>query len=346
MSEKTEQPTAKRLRDARKKGEVPFSKELSSSLLILLFFTLLAVTLPGMTQRMQIMLTMPLPFLDMPPSIAADRVLHGLLEQMVTLLLPFLLICVVGGAAGSLLQFGLLLSGEHAKPSLKKLNPAQYFKKTFGLQNLVEFGKSLLKIAVLSAIVWHIVTGGMQALVYLPACGLDCLRRYVGDMLYLLMVWAAAPFIIIAAADFAYQRYSFTKKHKMSKDEVKREYKESEGDPQVKGMRKQLHQQMLAEGKIDRARKATMLVTNPTHVAVAVVYEEQTTPLPVVTAMGTDLVARRMIEAAHAAGVPVMQDVPLARALLEQAMVEQYIPSDLIEPFAEVLRALQSLSRE
>ena len=129
----------------------------------------------------------------------------------------------------------------------------------------------------------------------------------------------------------------------MSKDEVKREFKESEGDPMIKGQRKQLHQQLIMEGQVDRSRKASVLITNPTHIAVAVVYRQDETPLPVVTAMGTDLLAKRMIEAATQAGVPVMQNVPLAHALLENAALDQYIPSDLIEPFVEVLRALRDL---
>jgi len=158
--------------------------------------------------------------------------------------------------------------------------------------------------------------------------------------------WCAGPFIIIAAVDYAFTKSQFIKQQKMSKDEVKREYKEGEGDPQIKGMRKQLHQELLAESAVDRSRKASVLVTNPTHVAVAVHYEREKTPLPVITAMGTDLLARRMMAAAEAAGVPVMRNVPLARGLLEQGSVDQYIPSELIEAFAEILRALQDMAQQ
>lgn len=346
MAEKTEQPTAKRLRDARKKGEVPFSKEAASALVILSMFVLLATSLPTIVQHLRRMLLLPVAFLNESAPVAGEQVLRGLLSNAAGVLLPFLIICVAGGAAGAILQFGLLLSGEHAKPSLKKLNPAGWFKKTFGVGNLMEFLKSLVKIILLGVIVAFLVSDGMAAIVQMPRCGVECTRDLLGTMLHQMMIWSAVPIALVAAIDFGWQRYQFTKKHMMTKDEVKREYKESEGDPQIKGMRKQLHQQLLAEGKITQARQATMLITNPTHVAVAIRYDEDETPLPFVTAIGTDLVARRMIEAATQAGVPVMQDILLARALLEDASIDQYIPSALIEPFAEVLRALQELRRD
>ncbi len=341
--EKTEQPTAKKLRDARKKGQVASSKEITSSLLILCFFALLAGTLPGTIQRLEGLILLPVPFLNLDLRESAGPLLSAFAWAMIGIIVPYLLIAVVGTIVAATAQFGLLLSFEAVKPSMKKLNPAQYFKKTFGLQNLVEFLKSLIKIAVLSSVIYSVIRDGLNAMVLAPTCGVPCLRGVMGQMLFNVAIWCAVPFVVIAAADFFFQKWQFTKQNMMSKDEVKREYKESEGNPEVKGMRKQLHQQMLQEGNVDRARKATVLVTNPTHIAIAVVYDRETTPLPVVTAMGTGTVAQRMIEAAVEAGVPVMRNVPLARALLAEGGINQYIPSDLIEPFTEVLLAVQNL---
>ncbi len=115
------------------------------------------------------------------------------------------------------------------------MNPGGYLKKTFGLQNLVEFLKSLIKIAILSIVIVIILRDGMQAIIRAPACGLGCLAEVVGVLLQQLAIWAAGPFIIVAAVDFGYQKWNFMKKNKMTKDEVKREYKESEGDPIIKG---------------------------------------------------------------------------------------------------------------
>jgi type III secretion protein U len=342
--QKTEQPTSKKLRDARKRGEVAFSKEIVSSALILAFFALFAATLPTLVQRFGALLLLPVPLLDTDVQDASNQLIDAYVHEMIAILAPFFMVAVVGTIAACTLQFGLLLSLESAKPSLKKFNPGSYFKKTFAVQNVVEFLKSNLKIMVLTFLIFILLRDSMRAIVLAPTCGLECLREVMGKLLFNMAVWSAGPFIVVAAADFGFQKWNFNKKNMMSKDEVKREYKESEGDPQIKGMRKQLHQQMLAEGAVDRSRKATVLITNPTHVAVAVFYERDNTPLPVVTAIGTDLVAQRMIEAAVAAGVPVMRNVDLARSLLEEASIDQYIPSNLIEPFAEVLRSLQDLA--
>jgi type III secretion protein U len=341
--EKTEQPTSKKLRDARQKGEVANSKEIVSSALILAFFALLVVTLPGTIERLEALILLPVPFLDLPVQEAAAPLLDAFAREVMLIVAPYLLIAVVGTIAATTGQFGLLLSFEAAKPSLGKLNPANYFKKTFGLENLIDLVKSLLKIAVLGLVIFLLLREGMRAMVLAPSCGVPCLRAVTSELLFTMAVWCAGPFIVIAAADFAFQKWNFTKKNMMSKDEVKREYKESEGDPQIKGMRKQLHQQMLAEGSVDRARKATVLVTNPTHIAVAIRYEKEETPLPVITAMGTGHVAQRMMQAAAEAGVPIMRNVPLARAMFEDGRIDQYIPSDLIEPLAEVLRAVQEM---
>jgi type III secretion protein U len=341
--DKTERPTAKRLRDARKKGEVASSKEVVSSALILAFLGMFAATMPSLIDRFSSMVLMPVPLLNDDFSTAASKLFQGYLTAAALMLAPFLAITIVVPIAGYVLQFGMLFSPEGIKPSAKKMNPASYVKKTFGMQNLIDFLKSIIKIAILSMIIWFVLRDGMQAIIQAPVCGLDCLSQVLGVLLMQLTTWVAGPLIIIAAADFGYQKWSFTNKHKMSKDEVKREFKESEGDPMIKGQRKQLHQQMIMEGQVDRSRKATVLVTNPTHVAIAVYYRQDETPLPIITAMGTDLVARRMIEAATQAGVPVMQNVPLAHALLENASLDEYIPSELIEPFAEVLRALRDL---
>lgn len=341
--DKTEQPTSKKLRDARKKGQVATSKELVSSALILAFLGLLVAMAGDLVQRFQKLISMPLPFLAADFPSAADTLLAAYVREIASITAPFLLLVVVVAIAANTGQFGLLLSADGVKPSLAKLNPAKWFTKTFGMENLIEFLKSLIKIAVLGLVLFYLIRDGLQAMITAPSCGIPCLRSVMSSLLLQVVLWSAGPFIIVAAADVAFQRWNFRKKNMMSKDEIKREYKEAEGDPQVKGMRKQLHQEMLAEGKVDRSRSATLLVTNPTHVAVAVVYRQGETPLPLVTAIGTDLVARRMMAAAASAGVPVMRNVPLARSLLETGQVDQYIPSDLIEPFAEVLRALQNI---
>jgi type III secretion protein U len=341
--EKTEDPTPKKLRDLRKKGQVAFSKEVPSAALTIAFFVLFMALLPSLIDQSEAMILLAPQMITTDFTEAADQLFAAYTRDMMSLLAPFFLVVFAVGIGACMMQFGVLFSGEAVKPSLNKLNPATYFKNTFGVKNLVEFLKSVVKVTVLIIVVYYLVKDGIRAMVTGMSCGVPCLRGVMGQLLLDLAIWTSVPFILVAVADFAFQKIQFTKQNRMSKDEVKREYKESEGDPMIKGMRKQLHQQLLSEGQVDKARSATVLVTNPTHVAVAIVYEEGQTPLPVVTAVGTDLLAQRMMKAAEEAGVPIMRNVPLARGLLEDGIVDHYVPSELIEPMAEVLRAIRDL---
>lgn len=165
----------------------------------------------------------------------------------------------------------------------------------------------------------------------------------IGEAVGELLLMASGAFAVIAALDYLYQKYKWTQDHMMSMDEVKREYKESEGDPMVKSQRKQLHRELMNQNTVSNVRKAKVLVTNPTHYAVALDYDKDKTPLPVILAKGEGALAQRMIEVAKEEGIPIMRNVPLARALYAEGTENAYIPRDLIGPVAEVLRWVQSL---
>ena len=167
----------------------------------------------------------------------------------------------------------------------------------------------------------------------------------VGAAVGELLLYSAGAFAVVAAVDYLYQRYKWTNDHKMSIDEVKREYKESEGDPMIKSQRKQLHREMINQNTVSNVRKAKVLVTNPTHYAVALDYDKDKTPLPVILAKGEGWLAQRMIAAAKEEGIPIMRNVPLAQALYREGTENAYIPRDLIGPVAEVLRWVESLKQ-
>ena len=168
----------------------------------------------------------------------------------------------------------------------------------------------------------------------------------MGTLLKTLILNIALAYSLIACADLIWQRYKFRKDQMMTKDEVKREYKEMEGNQEIKHQRKHLHQEMLSHGAVENTRKASVLVTNPTHLAIAIRYEQGETPLPIVLAKGSGTLAEMMRNAALEAGVPVVQNIPLAHALMDQAEIDQYIPTELIEPVAHVLRALRELKQD
>jgi len=228
-------------------------------------------------------------------------------------------------------------------PSAKKLDVISNAKNMVSKKNLVEFLKSSLKIAVLSWVIYLLIIDSLPTLMHVPAYDISNFGQIVGQLLKIMIIYTGLAYTVIALADLAWQRFQYTKQLMMSKDEVKQEYKGMEGDPQIKGQRKQLHQELLQNDSVQQAREASVVITNPTHLALAIKYDEDTTPLPMLMAKGEGTLAQLMINAAIEAGVPVMQNIPLAHALFNEGAVNQYIPSDLIEPVAAVLKLVQDL---
>lgn len=345
--EKTEQPSAKKLRDARKKGQVASSKDVVSAALVILMFALLWGAGGFYTDRLQELILLPTAFIgaDLPFYRALEDMFAGLIWLGVQMIAPVLLLTVVVGILAHLGQFGFLLAFESLKPDLNKLNPGKGIKKIFSLKNLVELIKSLLKIALLGMLFYQVIRLNLADLLKLPACGLGCVPRLLGLLLRDVILYASFGFIIIAAGDLVFQRFQFTKEMRMSKQEVKQEYKEMEGDPRIKGRRRQLHQELMMQNTVNAVKRSTVIITNPTRIAIALEYREGETPLPLVRAKGENLMAAQIIRLAEQEGIPVMENVPLARALHEQSQVDQYIPSDLIEAVAEVLRWVARLDQ-
>jgi type III secretion protein U len=344
MSEKTEQPTHQKIRKAREEGQVAHSKDFTQTALILALFGWMIGSAPDLIHAFGEMMLMPASMLTMEFDAAANTLATELLWKCVELLLPYLLIVIGLGLFVEMAQTGLLISFKAMMPSGKKLNVAQNIKNIFSLKSLVEFLKSNVKITLLSVIVWMLISDSLPVLMTLPRAGLTGVGVAVGMLLKHLIIGIALGYTIIALADFAWQRRQYIKGQMMTKDEVKQEYKQAEGDPHIKHQRKHLHQEMLEEGAVNNTRNASVVVTNPTHLAIAILYDKEKTPLPVVLAKGEGHLAYRMVEAAKQEGIPILQDIPLAHALMNSAEVEQYIPSELIEPVAQVLRLVQEMT--
>jgi len=343
MSEKTEQPTHKRLRDSRKKGEVAYSKDFTQTVLIMAIFGYFMARGGQLVEDLMGMILLPATLTTMSFPDAANVLVTRLITEAAWVILPFLGIVLLLGVFSDALQVGLVLAFEKLKPSGKKLNVVSNLKNIFSKKNLVEFLKSTIKICFLSALLWLILRDAFPIMTSIPQAGLAGLGQVVGSLIKVMLINMGLAYTAIALADFIWQRHNHRKGLMMTKSEVKQEYKQMEGDPLIKHKRKQLHQEMLQEGAVQSASKATVLVTNPTHLAVALHYDEDETPLPVVLAMGEGALAERMMQAAREAGVPIMQNIPLARALTEQSTAGQYIPSELVEPVAELLRLLRQM---
>jgi type III secretion protein U len=345
MSDKTEQPTAKRLRDAREKGQVPKSQEIPSAAIVLALVSYLTLRAESIFQMLSETLSLSFSAALQGWDNGLVQIVPAVIGCALSILLPLLVLIIVVSIAANMAQIGFLFSIKSAMPKLENLNPSKWFKKVFSKKGLFELFKNVLKIVVLGIVVWRVLVSHWRDLFQIPTGNLRSMWVLMGGTAWDLAINAVVAFAVLAVMDFFWERFNFTKDNMMSKDEVKREYKEMEGDPHIKSKRKQLHQEMASQNATGNVRRAKVLVTNPTHYAVALDYEEGVTPLPVILAKGEGLLAQRMIAVAKEEGIPILRQAPLARALYDEGTENAYIPKDLIGSVAEVLRWLKTLER-
>ena len=272
---------------------------------------------------------------------ALDTMGEKALTLSIALFGPPVGIALVVGVFVNYVQIGALFAPKAAKPDVKRINPATTLKNIFSRKNLVELVKSIVKIVVLGAAVTYVLWKGMPSLAAIYYCGLECLMDVLGALFREMAIYVSLAFMIVAAADYAFQKRDHIKNLRMTKDEVKRDFKESDGDPDMKGRRKSLFMEILNTQEVANVRRSSIVIANPVHLAVGLYYENKATPLPVVTLKEQGLNARRIVAIAKREGVPVMVNVPLARALTAEGQTDRYIPNDLVAPVAEVIRMLR-----
>jgi type III secretion protein U len=341
--DRTEKPTPKRLRDARKDGDVPKSRELTSTALVLAWLMMIMLGMPMMQSRLEglfnkVMLDFSLPFDQ-----ALKEVGVATLEVFLWLTVPFLLGAMAIGVVVEFLQVGPVFAPKKVKPDASRLNPAEGIKKLFSQQNLVEVIKALAKSCLLVGLfIWVLrsLIGQFVLLPYAPPAAIGeahwvAVKRLAAGVLFV--------FFFVSVLDAFYQRYAFTKKMRMSRRDIRQELKDNEGDPMVKGRRRQLHQEWAQQNTMAGVRKASVVVTNPTHLAIAIRYEPGEDDLPIIVAKGEDHQAALIRQAAEEAGVPIMRNVTLARGLYEQVEVDEFLPNDFFEAVAELLRWAESI---
>jgi type III secretion protein U len=343
MSEKTELPTPQRIRKARQDGQVAHSKDFTQTVLVVALFSYMLGNAEALIRVFGEMILLPASVVGMDFDLALNTVATKLLREGVAILAPFLGLVIGLGLLIELGQTGMLISFKALKPSGKKLDVGANLKNMFSVKSLVEFLKSNLKILLLSVVVYGVLRSALPTLITLPGGGLTAVAVATGILLKALIIHVALGYIVISMADFLWQRHQYVRQLMMSKEEITQEYKEAEGDPHIKHKRKELHHELLEDSEVKNVQRSSVVVTNPTHLAVALAYEKDITPLPLVLAMGEGQLAQRIKAAAIRYGVPVMENVPLARALMANANLDDYIPSDLVEPVAEVLRLVRDM---
>jgi type III secretion protein U len=341
--DRTEKPTAKRLRDARKDGDVHKSRELTSTVLVLAWLLMVMMGMPLITGRLNSLFDTVLQGVHQPFDQALHNVGWAACIVFLWLTVPLLLSAALVGVVVEFLQVGPVFAPKKIKPDASRMNPAEGIKRLFSQENLVEVIKAIVKSSLLIGLfVWVLfaLLGQFVKLPYVPA-------EATGEA-----IWAAVKrfatgvifvFFFVSALDVFYQRYAFNKKMKMSRREIRQELKENEGDPMIKSRRRQLHQEWSQQNTLAAVRKASVVVTNPTHLAVAIRYEQGEDDLPVIVAKGEDHEAALIRQAAEEAGVPIMRNVTLARGLYEKVEVDEYLPGDFFGAVAELLRWAESI---
>ncbi len=338
-SQKTEDPTQKRLDDARKKGQIASSREINHFFLLIAFSVILLIISPYIMKEATYILR---PFIVSGYDIAMDtgNFRHSMIvlvkEIGFLMMIPFVLTISFALAAG-FSQSGMNVSAESIKPKLEKISIAKGLKRMFSMKSLVEFLKGILKISLVGLISYLAIYPNMDTLRILPNMEIMQILVFTGEMAAKMMMGVLFVMFVIAGMDYAYQKFEYMKNMKMSKKDIKDEYKQQEGDPMIK--------QKLRAIRMERSRKRMManvpdsdvVITNPTHVSVALKYDPMTMQAPQVVAMGKDKVALKIREIAKENKITIVRNPPLARALFENSTIEEDIPLEHYKAVAQVI---------
>ena len=341
--DQTEKPTPKRLRDARKDGDVPKSRELTATVMVLCWLALTWLTVPLISRQLLGLMQRVLDAVSLVGRGPMPTLWLDAAKVLLLILLPLLLGGLCVALLTEFLQVGALFVPKRVAPDAARLNPLEGMKRMFSQDNLVEVVKSVFKTAALVVIFALVLMRLLPEILRLPMGRPADLAAAHWHGLMWTGIWTVCVFFLLAMFDSAYQRHAFTRKLRMSRREIRQELRDTEGDPYIKGRRKQVHQDWAQQNMLEAVRKSSAVVVNPEHIAVAILYEADKTALPIVTAKGEDYEAQLIREAAEEAGVPIMRNVELARGLHEQIGVDEYITSEFFQAIAELLRWAESV---
>lgn len=339
--EKTEKATPKRRKDAREKGQVLQSREISSSLILLIVF--LSIKLLGSYMYHEIESFYRLCVNDLALTfdvLSLNEIMNlmGLVMiQLLKIIGPVFGIALVAGVAASYIQVGSLFTTETLKPKLSKLNPINGIKRIFSLRGLTELIKSMLKIIAISIVAWQSIKGEFNNIVKLMDQDLTVASIYIFQTAIDIAIKICVMMFIIALLDYAYQWWQYEKDLRMTKQEVKEEYREIEGNPETRQRIRQKQREISMRRMLSEVPKADVVITNPTHYAVAIKYDADKAPAPVVVAKGQDYMAKRIKDIAKENGVETVENKPLAQALYKAVDIGEQVPPELYQAVAEIL---------
>lgn len=348
--EKTEEATPKKIQDSRKEGSVAKSKELTNALSLLALFVTLRLAMSFVGPRL-------VALFDKYWMHASYDVLHGLdyqsvLEMMtelakdvVIISAPFLVVGFVVAFLGNKVQFKWMVTAKPMQPKLNKINPVSGFKRIFSVRSLFELVKSIALISLIAYMAYTVLEKHANELFVLFRITISQSLALLMDIVWELGIKISLVMLVVGFVDFGYQRYKHKQELKMTKQEVKDEYKNSEGDPQIKSQQKQRMRQASQRRMMASVPEADVVITNPTHFAVALKYDANEHAAPVVTAKGTDFLAAKIKDVAKEHGVEIVENKPLARMLYYNVDIDREIPPELYQAVADILAYVYNLKK-
>ncbi len=352
--EKTEEPTAKKLSDARKDGKVAKSKELDNAVGLLVLFGMMQIMIASLGDQM---LGMFRSFYHLIPDFlsengtgvsgkAVSQVLQEAIFALIKMVGPFFAVGFLAMVVINLLQVKWKVTAKPMKPQLSKFNPINGFKRIFSKNSLVELVKSIAKLVLIAWIAYTSIKDESHNLLFL--CDMQILQAVmlIGSLVIGTGFKISAAYLVLGLIDYLYQKWKFKDEMKMTKQEVKDEYKNAEGDPQIKGKQRARMREASQRRMMQDVPKADVVITNPTHIAVALKYDAEKSQAPIVLAKGEDYLAQQIKEKAKEADVEIVENKPLARMLYANVEIGEEIPPELYQTVAEILATVYRLKNK
>lgn len=340
--------TPRKLEQARKEGQVVKSKDFSTAISLLIMFSAIVGLAPFIWN--QIVQLYTLLYEQIPnghlSQIGLTYILTVTLKAAILIIGPILFLAWFVAIMADFIQVGPLVATAPLVPKLDKLNPTKYFKNIMSIKTLFELFKNILKVIVLGYIGWSVYTSHIENILMLASIDNNfAVMIEFGKLITDFIFKACIAFLVISAADYGVTKWKFLKDQKMSFKEIKDEYKNTEGDPNVKAALRQRRMQMLQQGMMDSVPEADFVVTNPTHIACALKYKAEEMDSPMLIAKGTELIAKKIIDIAKEHNVPVIENAPVARALFKMVELNHTIPPELYKAIAEILLFVYNMKK-
>lgn len=338
--DKTEEPTGKRLGEARNEGNLPQTMEAKAMMSLVLAVIMIGMLAPDMAHSIKAVLS---PYIEQPHLMEVGQdglgelLLHLALGVLKSMAIPFALVIFLGVSASLVQTKGFLWVPKKIVPDFKKLNPLEGYKRIFSVNQLMDLGKQLIKLTVLGLLLGWVLWGSVEQFQNLANLDLMAILEYISDKIYWMILITLMMVTLLAVGDFLFQRWRWMEKMRMTKQEVKDEHKQQEGDPQVKAKLRSLRIQRARKRMMAAVPKADVVITNPTHYAVALKYDLDAMSAPILVAKGTDLVAKRIRDLATEHDVPIVENPPVARALFAAVELDQEIPPEHYKAVAEII---------